>query len=156
MYVYHLSAQEKEKKKNARIFKKKENSRRASNSQKTPTKEEKEAGSLMIERKHRLKLGHIKIKDFNRVFRGELLEIKKRPNGLNHARFGVLVSRRAFSKATERNLLRRRVFGFLNQHRDVWRGRPGFDWLVVFLTSAKGIFNNRKVLYRELNYVLHF
>lgn len=109
----------------------------------------------MVEKKHRLKLGRIKISGFDRVFRGEFLEVKKRPNGLNYARFGVLASRRVFSEATKRNLLRRRVFGFLNRHRSDWGKGAGFDWLVIFLTSAKGMFNNRKALDKELNYVLY-
>lgn len=95
------------------------------------------------------------MRDFRQVFRGKYLLVKNRQNGLSYARLGVLVSRRASLKATERNRLKRMIFDFFGRHFIFFEKKAGYDWLISFLTSTGEIFNNREILYKELDYVLH-
>lgn len=92
----------------------------------------------MLSRPFRL----VKDKDFGQVMRkgrGYKMpegQVKVLINGLSHNRFGLVVSNKISKKATERNLLKRRI-------REVLRAfdpklKAGFDMVIVVYPPMRG------------------
>jgi len=75
----------------------------------------------------------LSIKEFPKrstvCFEGEEVSLKKSPNKLDYARFGVMTSKKVSSKATIRNWAKRTVYDFLSTHLGKIPG--GLDLLVV-------------------------
>ncbi len=96
-------------------------------------KEEKELASKMLPQIHRLK----KKNDFERVykkgqgFRKDFLFLKCAANDSNVSRIGIVVSKKVASKATDRNLIKRRIRGAVKEMLLVIR--PGQDIIISAL-----------------------
>lgn len=82
-----------------------------------------------------------KKKDFERVLNlgqtssGEFFILKHVPNDLSFSRFGLIVSTKVSSKATDRNRLRRQVSEIVRLNLE--RIKTGFDVVIVFKRLAK-------------------
>ncbi|MEA3453145.1 MAG: ribonuclease P protein component [Patescibacteria group bacterium] len=103
----------------------------------------------MLPLKHRLK----KRKDFERAhkegkgFKQDFLFLKVIENKLENTRIGIVVSTKIAKKATERNLIKRRI-------REIMRKRleeikPGLDIVIITL---KGI--NKETSFKEIEEVI--
>lgn len=97
----------------------------------------------MLSKENRLK----KEKDFEAVFKSgkgfkeELLRVKISRNNLNSSRFGFIVSKKYSKKASERNLLKRRMREIVR--KNLPNLKKGFD--VVFF-AMPGLENDFEVL----------
>jgi len=90
----------------------------------------------MLAKKHRLK----KKKDFEKVykegkgFKQDFLFLKAMENDLEDTRIGIVVSAKVAKKATERNLIKRRLREILRKKLE--EIKPGLDIVIITL---KGI-----------------
>ena len=90
----------------------------------------------MLVKKHRLK----KKKDFAKVYKKgkgftqDFLFLKAITNGLEESRIGIVVSTKVAKKATERNLIKRRLREIVR--RKLKEIKPGLDIVIITL---KGI-----------------
>jgi ribonuclease P protein component len=72
-------------------------------------------------------------------FRGQYLVAKLAPNNLSYNRVGVVVGRKAAAKATQRNLIKRKVFNFFRANPDLLRTEDGgHDFLIIAQPALKG------------------
>lgn len=123
----YLQAQKKEKSKNSRFFEKEEVQSRQTGFAKKEKKRKGKTNSLImaLPKVNRLR----KKNDFDLAFKkgvgykNSCFVLKVAKNGLDHARFGVVVSKKVSLKAVERNKARRRVSEFLRVNlKDIKRG----------------------------------
>ncbi|WP_053096144.1 ribonuclease P protein component [Frateuria defendens] len=69
-------------------------------------------------------------------FGGRCFSVRFRPNGLDHARLGMAVSRRVSKRAVERNRIKRLLRESFRHHR---HRLPAFDVLVIARESATSL-----------------
>lgn len=69
------------------------------------------------------------------VYRGKYFFIKKSDNKMPRKRFGVVIGRRIFKKATERNKFRRLVYDFIRMSSNL-DFKKGEDILIIFQTPS--------------------
>jgi ribonuclease P protein component len=108
----------------------------------------------MISARYKLNIS-LAPKDFKPFYKGKILLVKTRENGLKHSRIGVLVSRKNSTSAVGRNWLKRTVYGFFQDNRRFLDEKnPPTDFLAMFLTSYSEIKDNKEILIQELNNVI--
>jgi ribonuclease P protein component len=106
------------------------------------------SGGLGFSRRQRL----LKAAEFEAVFalrcavRTQYFQVMGKPNELGHARLGMIVSKRLFSRAVDRNRMRRQI---REAFRRVAAGLPALD-LVVRPTQAPGETSPREDLRQDL------
>lgn len=98
----------------------------------------------MLAKKYRL----TKDKDFEKVFKKgkgfkeDFLFLKSIKNGLDYSRIGIVVSSKLAKKATERNLIKRRLRELAR--KSILKIKPGFDIAIV---ASAGI--NKKTSFKR-------
>lgn len=103
----------------------------------------------MLSKKNRLK----KKKDFEKVFkkgRGfkeDFLFLKTAENGLENSRIGIVVGTKVAKKATERNLIKRRLREAVRKR--ISEIKPGLDIVIVALEGL-----DKKVSFQTIQEVL--
>lgn len=82
-----------------------------------------------------------KNKEFERIFAksyssfDKLLGIKSAPNDLGINRIGIIISNKVSKKAVERNKIRRRIRGVLENNLKTLK--PGYDIVIIVSVMAK-------------------
>jgi ribonuclease P protein component len=98
----------------------------------------------MLQKKQRLtkKKEFEKITQKGKAYYSQILMLKILKNDLAYSRFGIIVSNKVSKKASQRNLIKRRVREIIRLNLN--RVKSGYD--VVIIVSPKIIDQNNKVL----------
>lgn len=65
--------------------------------------------------------------DFKRSYAGKTLVLSCKPNALQHARIGIVVGKKKFPRAVDRNQIKRRLREIFRTHRQRF---PAYDLVV--------------------------
>ena len=107
----------------------------------------------MIPAKNRLKL--VSNRGFGPLFKGRFLNIKAKNNGINYHRFAVLVSKKYSLKATKRNEIKRKIFRFLEKHKNfLTNPKNPRDFLIIVLTNEASARDNDEIIKEDLEKIL--
>lgn len=94
-------------------------------------------------------------KDFKPFYKGNFFSVKRRTNGLSHSRIGVIVSKKNSKTATGRNMIKRLVMNFFRENKNFLdKFNPPTDFLIVTLTTASDIKDNKEAFIQELKNVI--
>ena len=108
----------------------------------------------MISARYKLNIS-LANKDFKVFHRGKLLLIKAKANNLSHSRVGVTVSKKNSPLATERNGIKRLIYRFFEENKPFLEEFcPPSDFIVIILTTATYINDNKEILINELKNVI--
>jgi ribonuclease P protein component len=108
----------------------------------------------MISARYRLNVSFTD-RGFKPFFRGSFFALKKRLNGLDHSRIGVVLSKKYSKKATARNRIKRDIFRFFQENRQFLEKYPEpSDIVFILLTTENQMKDNKEAFTKELTNVL--
>jgi ribonuclease P protein component len=91
----------------------------------------------MFKKQHRLHTSEFKeVFNFGKTIKHSLFVIKTKENKLTHSRFAVVVSKKLFKKAHDRNYLKRKTIHAL---KEVEKQLPKNDYIFILSFDAKDI-----------------
>ena len=91
----------------------------------------------MFKKTYRLHTSDFKeVFNFGKTIKAPLFLIKAKQNNLTHSRFAVVVSKKLFKKAVERNYLKRKCMHAL---KEVYSTLPINDYIFILNSGAKDI-----------------
>ena len=89
------------------------------------------------------------------MFRGSFFALKTRPNGSDHSRIGVVLSKKYSKKATARNKFKREIFRFFAENKAFLESyNPPSDIILITLTTEAKLKDNKEAFTKELTNVL--
>ena len=108
----------------------------------------------MINPRYRLNVSFTD-RGFKPFFRGSFFALKRKLNGLDHSRIGVVLSKKYSRKATSRNRIKRDIFRFFQENRQFLDKHPdSSDIVLILLTTENQIKDNKEAFTKELKNVL--
>jgi ribonuclease P protein component len=109
---------------------------------------------MMISARHKLNIS-LATKDFKVFYGGDSLLVKQKTNNRSYSRIGVVVSRKNSSLAVGRNEIKRLVYRFFEENKSfLEKFSPPSDFIVIILTTAPHINDNKESLIKELKNVI--
>ena len=108
----------------------------------------------MINARYKLNIA-LASKDFKPYYKGGFFSVKSKKNSLSNSRVGVIVSKKNSKTAVGRNMIKRLVMNFFKENKDFLDNmEPSLDFLIIILTTASDIKDNKEAFTQELNNVI--